>query len=216
VTNPLIAAAIVSIMLNPVLYRAVSPLEAFVLKHPVLSRALDRKAQRETGIAPYDSGTESTHRAVIVGFGPIGQTIHRILHRQGIEPTVIELNIKTLHLLRGEGRAAVYGDANQRDVLERAGIAGASSLILSASGSAGSTEAIRVARELNPDIHVVARADYLKEAGILRKAGANEVFSGEGEVALAMAESILRRLGATPDQMDEARERIRQRLLDPG
>jgi CPA2 family monovalent cation:H+ antiporter-2 len=48
----------------------------------------------------------------------------------------------------------------------------------------------------------------------MQQAGADEIFAGEGEVAVAMADSILRRLGATPDQMDEARQRIRATLLE--
>lgn len=103
-------------------------------------------------------------------------------------------------------------ETNHREVLEQAGILRATSLILSASGTAGATEAVRAARELNPHIHVVARADYLRETELLRQAGASEVFSGEGEVALAMADSILRKLGATPEQLDEARHRIRASL----
>jgi CPA2 family monovalent cation:H+ antiporter-2 len=87
-------------------------------------------------------------------------------------------------------------------VLEQAGIAHAASLILSASGNAASTEAVRLAREMNPAIHVVARADFLRDTQLLRRAGANEVFSGEGAVALAIADSILRKLGATPGQLD--------------
>jgi CPA2 family monovalent cation:H+ antiporter-2 len=85
-------------------------------------------------------------------------------------------------------------------------------LILSASGTADATEAVRTAHEINPWLHVVARADYLHEAKTLREAGASEVFSGEGEVAVAIADSILSKLGATPDQLDETRERIRLNL----
>ena len=211
--NPVVAAAIVSIMLNPLLYRRVGPLEQWIERHPRLWRALNRRAAAERN-APVDFARESdaAHRAVIVGYGPIGQIVSRILRQRRIEPTVIEMNIDTYRRLRGEGRAAVYGDANRREVLEQAGIARAASLILSASGTASASEAVRAAREINPDIHVVARADYLHETQSLRQAGASEVFSGEGEVALAIAESILRELGATPEQMDEARERIRLNL----
>lgn len=76
----------------------------------------------------------------------------------------------------------MHGDSNQREVLEQAGVAGACSLILSASGSGGFSEAVRTAREINPRIHVVARAEFLKEAEVLRQAGAAAVFSGEGGV----------------------------------
>jgi CPA2 family monovalent cation:H+ antiporter-2 len=211
--NPVVAAAVVSIMLNPVIYRRVGPLEQFIDRHPRLWRVLNRKSAAERD-SPVESRQEinPAHRAVIVGYGPIGQMVSRILRQRGIEPTVIEMNIETHRRLRGEGRAVVFGDANRKEVLEQAGIAGAASLILSASGTAAATEAVRTAREINPRIHVVARADYLRETELLRKAGASEVFSGEGEVALAIADSILRKLGATPEQLDEARERIRLNL----
>jgi CPA2 family monovalent cation:H+ antiporter-2 len=47
----------------------------------------------------------------------------------------------------------------------------------------------------------------------MRRAGADVVFSGEGEVALAMTEFMLRQLGATPEQMDRERDRIRHELF---
>jgi CPA2 family monovalent cation:H+ antiporter-2 len=213
--NPLVAAAIISIMLNPMLYRSAKPLERFIEQRPTLWRALNRKAVRELqSPLQHMQEDESVHRAVVVGYGPIRQIVSRILRERGIEPTVIEMNIDTYRTLRSENRAVVYGDANQREVLEQAGIARAETLILSASGAADATESVRVARELNPEIYVVARADYLREKESLGNAGANEVFSGEGEVALTIGESILRYFGATPDQLDEAREQIRATIRE--
>jgi CPA2 family monovalent cation:H+ antiporter-2 len=74
-------------------------------------------------------------------------------------------------------------------------------------------EIIRVARELNPDIRVIVRSAYLRERPALRAAGADLVFSGEAEVALAMNEAILRDLGATPEAIERAREKLRADLL---
>jgi len=208
--NPIIAVAIASIMLNPIIYRLVGPLDRFVERHPFLWRLLNRKGAAEVKQQDSLKGEGApTHRAVIVGYGPIGRLVTRILHENGIESTVIEMNLDTIRALRAEGFRTVYGDANRREVLEQAGIHSAASFILSASGTAGAAEAVRAAREINPGIHVVARADYLSEAATLRKAGAAEVFSGEGEVAVAIAGSILAHLGATPDQLDESRARIR-------
>jgi CPA2 family monovalent cation:H+ antiporter-2 len=213
--NPIIATAVISIMVNPLLYRQVGQLERFIERHRWLWRLLNRKASKGLD-ASIDLGEESkaVHRAVIVGYGPIGQMVSRLLWQRGVEPTVIEMDINVYRKLRDEGKAAVYGDVNQREVLEKAGIAGASSLILSASGMVAATEAVRAAREINPDIYVVARADYLRETESLRRAGAAEVFSGEGEVALAIADSILHRLGAASEQVDETREQIRLTLRD--
>lgn len=91
-------------------------------------------------------------------------------------------------------------------------MASAASLIISSSGAADASVGIRLARDINPKLHVVSRVDFLQQAGTLRRAGADEVFAGEGEVALAMTDSILRELGATPEQLDEERARIRGEL----
>lgn len=60
---------------------------------------------------------------------------------------------------------------------------------------------------------VVVRCSYLREQAALRKAGADEVFSGEGEVALAITGSVLGKLGATPEQIDRERDRVRDDLF---
>ncbi len=210
--NPIVAVSIVSIMLNPLLFRWVDPLERLLTRRPRLWRLLNRTSTRELAESTVPRAAGPAHRAVIVGYGPVGQLVAGILRQRGIEPVIVEMNIDTHRRLRSEGRASVYGDANRREVLEQAGLGGAASLILSASGTAGATEAVRVAREINPKIHVVARADFLREAGLLRRAGAGEVFSGECEVALAMAGSILGHLGATPEQLDAARQQMRTDL----
>lgn len=211
--NPLVAVAIISIMLNPILYRSLGSVEAFLTDHPKLWALLNRKARPSEPLE--DDSATPWHRAVVVGYGPIGRTVARLLRERGIEPAIIEMNMETFRELRNKGLRAVYGDANKTEVLENAGIAGAVSLILTASGAADSVEAIRIARLINPRIHVISRADFLRQEGHLRMAGANEVYAGEGEVALAMTGSILRQLGATPEQLDEERARIRADLFEP-
>jgi CPA2 family monovalent cation:H+ antiporter-2 len=76
----------------------------------------------------------------------------------------------------------------------------------------GSEEIIRLARELNPKIRILARGGYLRDVPPLRRAGADLVFSGEGEVALAVTEAILRELGASPDQIDRERARVHKEV----
>jgi len=115
---------------------------------------------------------------------------------------VIELNLDTFRELKTEGIQAVYGDASQRDTLMHAAVQKATSLILTTAGMPGSQELIRLAKELNPAIQVFARSVHLREASALRQAGADSVFSGEGEVALSMTEFMLRQAGATPEQID--------------
>jgi CPA2 family monovalent cation:H+ antiporter-2 len=215
--NTIVAAAIVSITLNPLLYRLVDPVAAWGARRPRLGGWLNARARQQL---PSDTAAlESTstlsphHQAVVVGYGPVGQTVTRLLHENDIDATVIELNRDTVRRLHESGVAAVYGDASHRETLQGAGVERAGSLILSAAGMHVSAEVIRLARELNPDIRVLARAVYVREILALRQAGAESVFAGEAEVALAMTEVILRELGATPEQIERERARVHTDLL---
>jgi CPA2 family monovalent cation:H+ antiporter-2 len=214
----LVAAAIVTIAVNPLLYRGVDPALAWAARRPRLWKLLTSRvataAASPTG--PDKSAAEpidARHRAVIIGYGPVGKTVTRLLRENDIQLTVVELNLDTVQRLRAEGISAVYGDASHTDVLRSAGVETAGSLILSASGTRGSEEVIRQARELNPDIRILARANYVHELRALRQAGAETVFAGEGEIALAVTETILEGLGATPEQIDRERDRVRDELL---
>jgi CPA2 family monovalent cation:H+ antiporter-2 len=214
-TNVLVAAAIVSISLNPALYRLTDVLEARAKRSPRLWRWLNARLRAELPGPPpvTDDGAAPHGQAVVVGYGPVGRTLVRLLQENGIEPTVIELNLETVHRLRDDGLRAVYGDATHKETVQEAGTTHARAFILSSSGMRGSEEAIRLAREANPRIRVFARAAYLREVPALRRAGADAVFAGEGEVALSMTEFLLRQLGASAEQIDRQRERIRDELF---
>ncbi|MCW5979559.1 MAG: cation:proton antiporter [Bryobacteraceae bacterium] len=208
----LIAASILTIPLNPMLYRLTPALE-----RALTSRARLRRLLRPRGVKAEqpESAAELEAQplnAIIVGYGPVGQTVSRVLQERGISPTIIELNIETVRRLNSEGIRAVYGDAMQPDILREAGAASALGLIVSAPSPAESGELIRAARELNPKIRVLVRCAFLSQAMAMRWAGADEVFSGEAEVAMAMIEYILDDLGATPEQMDAERQRFRSAL----
>lgn len=191
--NALIAASIVSISLNPLLYRWAASFDGVDSQPPVQPLA---------------------HRAVVVGYGPVGQAIVGLMRERGIEPVIIERNAATAGRLNEEGHPAVHGDAGDEEVLRQAGLGDAVSLILSAPVDGESAELIRIARRINPRIFVLARSTYLSQIDALRAAGADEIFSGEGEVAVSMTGSLLGHLGATPEQLDQERARIRKTLSE--
>lgn len=214
-TDTLVAAAIASISLNPLLYRGIDALDRSAKRWPLLQRLM---ADRSPGKAA--SGSDDARElasgageAIVVGYGPVGRTLVRLLQENDITPTVIDLNLDTVRRLRDDGLRAVYGDVSHRTTLTEAGVERAAALFLTASGLPAADEAIRTARELNPRIRVVARANYLREVPLLRRAGADAVFAGEGEVALSMTEQLLRQLGATPEQIDREADRVRTELF---
>jgi CPA2 family monovalent cation:H+ antiporter-2 len=206
--NALVAVSIISIVFNPVLYRFVRPVDRWTLTHPWLRRLVDR-SRTTTSEPAATPRPDPSRQAIVVGYGPTGRTLTRLLRDNGFEPRVIEMNVNTVRELREQGVPAIYGDATHRDTLAQAGAAEADNLILTSSDMPDSREAIRHAKALNPRIHVLARAPYLQDLAALRQAGAEQVISAEGEVGLALTEIILHRLGATPDQIDRERDRVR-------
>jgi CPA2 family monovalent cation:H+ antiporter-2 len=214
-TNVLVATSIASIVLNPVAYRTIRPIERWAAARPGLWALLNRRSSMPGDLetSPRERTSDPSHRAVVIGFGPTGRTVVRLLRDNGIAPTVIDLNMDAIRALRRDGIDGIYGDATRAETLEAAGVAKAGSLILGSAGMANSAEVIRTARGLNPHIRVLARALYLRDVASLRNAGANSVYSGEGEVALAFIEDLLDSLGATPEQIDRERARAHHELV---
>ena len=200
-TDVLVVTAVVSITLNPFLFRVVGP-----LSRRLTGAAIPPESERA---APRDLEGQ----AIVVGYGHVGRTITRLLSEHDLRFTVVELNLDTVTALREQGVRAVYGDATQAGVLEAAGVAKAGSLIFAASGTPPQG-VVQVAKALNANIKILARSAYLSEVAASRRAGADLVVSAEAEVAFAMAEHLLRELGATPEQIDRARDRLREEL-DP-
>jgi CPA2 family monovalent cation:H+ antiporter-2 len=207
--NIVVAVSIVSITLNPVVSRGIAPIERWLTARTRLWRKAMPGDVDHAGAA---SSLDPLDRAVVVGYGPTGRTVTRLLRDNGISPTVVELNMDTVRELRQEGTSAVYGDARYAETLISAGLRHAGTFIVSGADT-GAPETIRTARELNPEAQIFVRAGYLRDVPALRAAGAQHVFSGEGEVALTMTEAVLHRLGATPDQIDRERQRAHEALF---
>lgn len=195
-TQALVATSIVSITLNPLLFKLVGP----------LSRRFGKTVEAETD-DPAHSASED--HVIVIGYGPVGQQIVGLLQEHNLVPTVIDLNLDTIRRLREAGIRAIYGDASQREILEVAGIGRATGLVFAS--NAPPFETIEAAVDLNPKINILTRTTYLRDAPALRAVGANVVVS-EAEVALAMTENLLGRLGATAEQLDRARARVRDAI----
>src|ERR671914_1795419 len=211
-TQTLVAAAILSIVFNPILYRTVPHVDRWAAAHPRLWRFLNPPL-RDRAHPAAERPIDSARRAIVIGYGPTGRTVVRLLRDNGIEPVVIELNMDTVRGLRSQTIDAVYGDATKLDTLEAAGAAHAGTVILTSAGMSNAAEVIRMARDLNPKVHVLARAAYLRDVSDMQRAGADTIFTGEGEVALGLVENILERLGATAEQIDRERERAHRELV---
>ncbi len=206
-TNALVITSIISITLNPMLYKGVKPFTRWLEKKGWIKPSRPAPSQDDKPVID-----EAAHPVVVVGYGPVGRTVTRILEDNGIQVIVVEMNLDTVQSLKAQGKDVVYGDATQREILHHAGIEKAEGLIIAASGLPAA-EIVSAARDLNPKVRVLARTRYLSDVSSLRQCGTTEVFASEGEVALAMTDYLMRSMGATDELIDRERERVRRELF---
>jgi CPA2 family monovalent cation:H+ antiporter-2 len=189
--HALVACAIVSISLNPWLFKRLLDLEPWLKKHPRVYAVLNRRVEK-LGAATNRSAAEAIRvadatRVIIVGYGPVGRTVARRVEEFGLEPLVIDYNIDTVIALQAEGKKALYGDAAQGTILRDAGVRNAPFLVVSLPDGAANVAIVSEAREHNPEITVLARSRYLTSGGALEQAGASAIIYDEAEAATALA-----------------------------
>jgi CPA2 family monovalent cation:H+ antiporter-2 len=132
--------------------------------------------------------------AIIAGFGPVGRAVADVLERQGVKVTVIELNPKTVERQYGLGRAIVYGDVANPEVMERAGLSRADAVILTVPDEEAVLRACRFVRLQRPDVFIAARVNALSKALQAMQLGADHTVVEEMATAEAMAAQVLMKL----------------------
>ncbi|HEY7513441.1 MAG TPA: cation:proton antiporter [Vicinamibacteria bacterium] len=215
----LVACALVSISINPLLFRLLDPFERRLRRHPALWRLLNARAERRgesVNAGTAETVAEGTRPlAVIVGYGPVGQSVDRALRQSGLETVVVDLNLDTVSSLGREGRLALFGDASHPDVLKQAGLRRASYLLVTLPHSVNRGPLIAAARNLSPSCRIFVRARYLRERAELEQAGATTACFEEVEAAVALTEQLLRDFGRDEATVLRECERIRKEFA-PG
>jgi len=212
----LVACAIASIGLNPLLFRLMDPLEEWLRRRPTLWHGLNRRAEARGEALREQAPKEPTRacdvRAIVVGYGPVGRTAVDILDRFNVCSVIVELSIDTVTELTNTGRIAVYGDARRAEVLHAAGIGTADYLVVTTPNPETRAAVVNVVRSLQPDLPIFVRAHYISERQALETHRATAVCYEEAEVAVRLAEMLLTEIGVETEQIEAESLRIREEL----
>jgi CPA2 family monovalent cation:H+ antiporter-2 len=188
-----LAGALISIALNPLLFAAIDPLRDWMLDHSALARRLER---REQPFAELPADADEKHlqgQVVLVGFGRVGRRISGALSASGIPHVIAEQNRELVQRIRKSGGAAVAGNAANPVVLIQAHIAKAVMLIIATPDTIHVRQMADNARKLNPDIEIILRTHSEDESQLLRNEGIGTVFFAEEELANGMVRHIQQR-----------------------
>ncbi|MDQ2673319.1 MAG: cation:proton antiporter [Chloroflexota bacterium] len=204
-----VAGALISITLNPLIFAAVDPIDAWLKARPGLRRHLDRGGGRLARPAPNEEPLSG--HAVICGWGRVGRTVARALEQRGFAYVVVEEHRRTVEALRERGVSALYGDIADASLLEYAGIQRARVLVFAAYDPPAAEFAVEHARRVNQRIEIVVRVETPEEAKRLLDRGATQTVEGERELAVQMARYTLRRFGVTGREVEAIAQGLRRR-----
>lgn len=204
----ILAGAILSIVLNPLVFRVVDWIKPRLERRAEASRgdaapvgvsgpATEPGALASSAPAPetaqVDTATPTrlSGHVVLIGYGRVGSLVGQALQEAGMPYLVVEDASKTLEKLDAEGVEAINGNAASADVLSLANLQGATRLVLAIPNAFEAGQIILRARAANPKIAVIARAHSDEEVEHLRKLGADRVIMGEREIARGIVEEIM-------------------------
>ena len=191
----IVAAAILSIAANPLVFALARPAQAWICERSAFARRLESRRDPLSAL-PLSTGERYlSGQVVLVGYGRVGRRIAQVLVEHGIPFVVAEQNRERVQDLRSRGLAAVSGDASQAEVLVQAHIARAGMLVIATPDAVSVRPMAAIARALNPSIEIAVRTHSDEEARLLAEERVGTVFFGEQELAGAMARHVLRRRG---------------------
>jgi CPA2 family monovalent cation:H+ antiporter-2 len=196
--NLILAGAIVSIAVNPLMFKAINPLQEWLRSKSDLARKLERSTDPLAELPMTVTHEHLTGQVVLVGYGRVGKRIAEELTRRGVHFVVAEQNREVVEELRRRDQPAVAGNAADPAVLIQAHIARASMLVIATPDTFHVRAMIETAKALNPSIQCVVRTHSEEEARLLREETGGTVFVGERELARSMAEHVLHGLAEAP------------------
>ncbi|MGI9140362.1 MAG: YbaL family putative K(+) efflux transporter [Gemmatimonadaceae bacterium] len=204
----ILAAAILSITLNPLMFGLAGKLERWTKNQPRLIEAMERTTEMSIAFPPGEEPLMG--HAIIVGFGRVGRTIAETLTTQKMQFVVIESDRAVVKAARKAGVRAVWGDATRPPIFALASPESARLLILAAPGAYRSRQVLELSRRVNPSLDTVVRTHSGGEQAYLDAMGVGRTVLGEREIALAMSHYALVSLGHSDDQADAAVEWARE------
>jgi CPA2 family monovalent cation:H+ antiporter-2 len=185
----ILAGAIISILINPLLFAALDIYAA--RREKALAEAVAADAQEEeTPMREPIRPTSLKDHVVLIGHGRVGSFISSVLNQRNVPLFVIEDDEDGVAELKQLGIAALAGNAADPDVIQAANLPGARCLLVAIPDAFEGGQVVQQARAINPKLPIIARAHSEEEIDYLKRHGATLVVMGEHEIAKAMLDNV--------------------------
>lgn len=185
----ILAGALISIALNPVMFLAAQKIYKYVDNKPDLRQRFNMKRDKLSRLRPRERAALN-NIVIIAGYGLVGKYITRYVQQYDFDLVIIDSNRERVKELRQAGFHAIFGDAGDKKVLLNAK-ANEAVAIMAAMPDAFEVHRIVVAvKEINPDIKILARAHNDEEMEYFENNDVDLAVSGSHEIGRRMAEYI--------------------------
>jgi CPA2 family monovalent cation:H+ antiporter-2 len=212
----IVAGALLSIALNPLVFRLADGLEPRLEASPAVHRLLERRAGRLASLQPVVDDAPLRLHAILCGYGQVGRMIARAMDRRGFTYVVITQQRHEVERLRARGIAALYGDASNVELLKEAHVGTARVVIVAGDDAHVTHLIVDQARTLNPSVDFVVRTHSDDEVAQLRALTPKvQSIHGQRELAVQMARYTLRRFGVDATEAEAIAQGLR-RAPGPG
>ena len=168
VPGQIVKTLLIVLGVGTLFYGLVTVTEVFVAGH-----LADLLAERRT----LKAIEATSDHYIICGFGRVGRQVARDLRAAGARYVVIDALPENRELAAGVGVRFIEGEATDDEVLRAAGIMRARGVIACVDSDADNIFITLSARELRPDLAIVARAASEDSESKLLRAGATRVIS---------------------------------------
>jgi len=179
-----LAGALISIMLNPILFIALDRWQARE------DARIAANAEPEPDVIPVDIAGH----AIVVGYGRVGGQLAHLLHERGVPLVVIEDDADLVEQARAYGLHAIRGNVANKRVMLEAAPERAKLAVFAIPQALEAGETIERLKTINPTITVLARAHSEGQVRHLLEHGADAAVLAERELAYSLAEMVM----ATP------------------
>ena len=187
--NLILAAALLSIIVNPMLFVL---FDRWSVRHEAEIRAAAEESLDAAAddLLPDRASIPASNHIILIGYGKVGSRVARSLHEHGMPLVLIDSNRAHCIDARKLGIPCIFGNAVSTEVLSDANLNSARALLVAISQALEAGPIIKLAREANPGLAILARAHSDEEVAYLHKAGADATIMGESEIARSMCDSV--------------------------
>ena len=188
VLQVVLAAAILSMLLSPLLFKYMEKIVLYLVASEWEMRAVQLQQ------LAVQSMMKKGH-VIIAGYGRSGQSLARFLERERISVIALDGDPIRVKQASAAGESVMFGDATKREVLTAAGAARASALVISFADTHAAMKILAHVRNLKPDLPVIVRTFDDTDVQKLRDAGADEIVAEVVEGSLMLATQTMLLLG---------------------